>query len=131
VTALVLYGGWRGGDVSGIRVIRAGVKEGERSFVGRLFEVENAVLAFFDEEGSLKLGTLTIAMPQFEGRTCLSSVILGERNVLVTKLLAEQLARAFQKIALVSTHLVEIEARQTSASLLRLAASLCEKARAK
>ena len=117
--------------MSGIRVIREGVKDGERSFVGRLFEVENAVLAFFDEEGSLKLGTLTIAMPQFEGRTCLSSVILGERNVLVTKLLAEQLARAFQKIALVSTHLAEIEARQTSASLLQLAASLSEKARAK
>ena len=74
--------------MAGIRVVREGVKEGERSFVGRLFEVENAVLAFFDEEESLKLGTLTIAIPQFEGRTCLSSVILGERNVLVTKLLA-------------------------------------------
>lgn len=115
--------------MAGIRVFREGVKDGERSFVGRLFEVENAVLAFFDEEGSLKLGTLTIAIPQFEGSTCLSSVILGERNVLVTKMLAERLTRAFQKISLVSTHLAEIKERQTSASLLRLATSLCEKAK--
>lgn len=116
-------------NMSEIKVIRVGVVDGETKFTAKLFEVENAVIAFFDEEGSLKLGTLTIAVPQFSGESCISSVLLGSRNALITKVLAEQLVRAFNKIALVSSHLAVIQENQTNTLLIRLAKKLCDKAK--
>ena len=115
--------------MSEINVVREDVVDGEIKFTAKLFEVENAVIAFFDEEGSMKIGTLTIAIPQFSGASCISSVLLGDRNTLVTKVLAEQLVRAFNKIALVSSHLTVIQENRTNTLLISLAKKLCDKAK--
>ena len=115
--------------MSEIRVVREGVEDGEIKFTASLFEVENAVIAFFDEEGSMKLGTLAIGIPQFSRQSCISSVLLGDRNALITKVLAEQLVRAFNKIALVSSHLAVIQENRTNTLLIRLAKKLCDKAK--
>ncbi|MCW4037978.1 MAG: hypothetical protein NWF13_04500 [Candidatus Bathyarchaeota archaeon] len=114
--------------MSEIRVVRESVEDGEIKFTASLFEVENAVTAFFDEEGSMKLGTLAIGIPQFNRPSCISSVLLGDRNALITKVLAEQLVRAFNKIALVSSHLAVIQENRTNTLLIRLAKKLCDKA---
>ncbi len=103
------------------------VADGDTRFAASLFEMENAVIAVFDEEGSLKLGTLTVAIPQIAGDTCVSSVLLGDRNALLTKVLAEQLVRAFKKIAVVSSHLPVIQDHRTSTLLIHLAKKLCDK----
>ena len=116
-------------NMSDIIVVREGVVDGETKIIAKLFEVENAVIAFFDEEGSTKLGTLTIAIPQFSGESCISSVLLGNRNALITKVLAEQLVRAFNKIALVSSHLTVIQENRTNTLLIRLAKKLSDKAK--
>jgi hypothetical protein len=115
--------------MSEINVVREGVIDGETKFTAKLFEVENAVIAFFDEEGSIKLGTLTIAIPQFSGDSGISSVLLGNRNALITKVLAEQLVKAFNKIALVSSHLTIIQENRINTLLIRLAKKLCDKAK--
>ena len=115
-------------DMSEIRVVRESVEDGEIKFTASLFEVENAVTAFFDEDGSMKLGTLAIGIPQFNRQTCISSVLLGDRNALITKVLAEQLVRAFNKIALVSSHLAVIQESRINTLLIRLAKKLCDKA---
>lgn len=115
--------------MSEIRVVREGVEDGEIKFAASLFEVENAAIAFFDEVGSMKLGTLAIGIPQFNRQSCISSVLLGDRNALITKVLAEQLVRAFNKIALVSSHLAVIQENRTHTLLIRLAKKLCDKAR--
>ena len=111
-----------------IQIVYEVMADGDARFTGSLFEVENAVIAFFDEESSLKLGTLTVAIPQLAGDTCVSSVLLGDRNALITKVLAEQLVRAFKKIAVVSSHLPVIHDHRTSTLLIQLAKKLCDKA---
>jgi hypothetical protein len=115
--------------MSEIKVVSEVIEDGETKFTANLFEVENAVIAFFDEEGSMKLGTLTIAIPQFSGESCISSVLLGDRNALITKVLAEILVRAFNKIALVSSHLAVIQVNRTNSLLIHLAKKLCDKAK--
>jgi hypothetical protein len=115
--------------MSEIKVFREGVEDGETKFTAKLFEVENAVIAFFDEEGSMKLGTLAIGIPNFSGESCISSVLLGDRNALITKVLAEQLARVFNKIALVSSHLAVIQENRINTLLIHLAKKLCDKAK--
>lgn len=115
--------------MTGLAVFKEAIEEGEKRFTASLIEVENAVIAFFGEEEVIKLGTLTIAAPQRGGEACISSVLLGERNVLITKILAEHLGRAFNKIALVSSHLTEVRDPSVGSLLIRLNKKLIEKAR--
>jgi hypothetical protein len=53
---------------------------------------------------------------------------LGERNTVVTKILAERFASAFKGIALVSTHLAEINDTEVGSTLLKLTQKLLDKA---
>ena len=103
------------------------IVERDHRFVAVLFKLNNALIVFFYEGESIKLGTLAVAMPQFEGRTCISSILLGERNVVLTKILAERLSNASNGIALVSTHLPEIQETGTSAALFKLTQKLLDK----
>jgi len=100
-----------------------------RKFVAVLFKMENATLVFAFEGKRIKLGTLAIAMPQFGGKTYMSSILLGERNVSLTKILAEQISRAFHGIALVSTHFAEIHNADVSSTILKLVKKLLDKSR--
>jgi hypothetical protein len=93
-----------------------------------LLRLENSVVAFFDEKGSMKLGTLAAAMPGLSGQTSISSVLLGDRNMAVTKILAGHFSKTFNSIALVSTHLSEFSERKLGSSLLKLAKRLIDKA---
>jgi hypothetical protein len=81
------------------------VENGKRSYSVHVFEVENAVIALFNEKKRILLGTLAIAVPQLDCRDCVSSLLLGDRNAVFTKVLAERLASSFKKMALVSTNL--------------------------
>ena len=107
-----------------MKVVREEIKEDQYRFTGNLIELDNAVIAFFDETGSMKLGTLAIAVPQQGRRPSISSILLGERNVIITKILAERLVHTYNKIALVSTHFAEIEDQQRGSILLRLVQKL-------
>jgi len=105
------------------------IEERDYKFSAVLFKMSNAVLVFFYEKGgSMRLGTLAVAMPQFGGKTCISSILLGERNMVITRILAERISNAYQGIALVSTHLVEIRETEASSTLLKLTQKLLDKA---
>ena len=110
-----------------MKVLSDEIKEGRVHVQSTLLEIENAIIAFFDEKGSTKLGTLSIAVPQHNGKTRISSILLGDRNVLITKILAEQLAKHFTKIALVSTPFAEITENHKRAVLINLAQRISEK----
>ena len=71
-------------------------------------------MVFFDEKGSIKLGTLAVSMPQLSGQSYLSSVLLGGKNVIITKLLADHFSKSFNSLALVSTHLAKISGSDAS-----------------
>ncbi len=109
------------------RTLSEGIEEGDYNFTVFLFEVENAAIVLFNENGYMRLGTLAVAMPHFKGGPSISSAILGERNVVITKILAERLSVHFNKIVLVSTHLKEIRENMARSALMRLTKRLLDK----
>lgn len=77
--------------------------EQERLFLAILVETKNAYELLLSE-GEDKLGTLAIAVPQpakLVGSS-LSSVLLGDRNIIIARSLAELLSQKTKKISLVS-----------------------------
>lgn len=71
----------------------------------------------------MKLGTLAVSMPQLSGPSHMSSVLLGGRNMIITKLLADHFSKSFNSLALVSTHLAKISGSDASI-LINLAKKL-------
>lgn len=71
-------------------------------------------------EGEDKLGTLAVGIPQPKNLvgSPLSSVLLGDRNIMVTRLLAELLAEKTKKISIVSVFLKSVN-EQEAAPILR------------
>jgi len=104
------------------------IEERGYKLTATLLRLENSVMAFFDEKGSMKLGTLAVAMPNLGGKTHISSVLLGDRNIVITKILAARFSKAFNCIALVSTHLADLREREVASLLLKFAQRLIDKA---
>lgn len=104
----------------------ASIDSGSNELQATLFKLDNAVLVFFYETKTIKLGTLALALPQFEGQSNISSILIGNRNQVMTRILAGHIAQRFHVIALVSTHLPEIREANTSSVLLKLADKLLE-----
>ncbi len=99
------------------------VEEGEIKLTANLLEMENALVVLFNEEGRMRLGTLAVATPLSRGDVpSVSSVLLGDRNIVLTRVLAEHFATALNKLALVSTHVRE--AREIGPPMMRLANKL-------
>jgi hypothetical protein len=66
-------------------------------------ETKNAVITLFYEEDP-KLGALALALPNPQHPEIItSSLILGDRNSLISRVLAENLSKEYGKIAIVST----------------------------
>jgi hypothetical protein len=104
------------------------IETGDHRFIAILFKLSNALITFIYEGDNMKLGTLAVAMPQFEGKTCISSILLGDRNMVLTKILAERLSNASNGIALVSTNLLEIHEAEISSAIFKLTQKLLDKA---
>lgn len=101
------------------------VEEGEIKLIANLLEMENAVVVLFNEKGRMRLGTLAVATPLSRGEVpSVSSVLLGDRNIVLTRVLAEHFATALNKLALVSTHLRE--ATEIGPPVMRLAKKLIQ-----
>lgn len=104
------------------------IEEGPHRFTATILRAENAAFVLFNEKNRLLMGTLAVAMPQFGGRgPCISSVLLGERNATITKILAERLAAFFNQMVLVSTHLKADVEREVVPILMRLLQKLIER----
>lgn len=111
------------------RTYREEVKEAERKFSAVLFEIENAVLAFFTEGRALRLGTLAVALPLKikTAEPTLSSTLLGDRNQMITRILAERLVTIFNKIALVSTFTETIDETMVGRMFMNLVERVSKK----
>ncbi|MEM3506053.1 MAG: hypothetical protein QW589_05070 [Candidatus Bathyarchaeia archaeon] len=67
-------------------------------------KLENAIIAFF-YENSIRLGTLAIALPKIDAFSMpRSSVILGGKFLMASRILAERIAHSFNKIGIVSIY---------------------------
>jgi hypothetical protein len=84
-------------------VVKEEIVEGETVFVALYLETKNSSFLLMSE-GEDRLGTLAVALPQAQKLVGppLSSILLGDRNIIVARLLAELLAKNTKKIALVS-----------------------------
>lgn len=107
--------------MSRARMIQGEIWEKNERFLGLYLKVRNAGLILFSE-GEDQLGTLALAIPRERGEmgTPLSSIILGDRNMMITRILAERLAGKIDKIALASVFVKTIDEMEAGQIFLKL-----------
>ena len=105
--------------MSRAKIIKEELTENDTTFFSVYLETKNANQMFLSESED-KLGTLAVAMPQPKNLvgSPLSSVLLGDRNIMIARLLAELLAQKTNKISLVSVFVKSIN-EQEAAPILR------------
>jgi len=97
------------------------MREKDRLFLSTYLEMENASLILLSE-GEDRLGTLAVGVPQ-KGELLgppLSSVLLGDRNTMIARILAERLAKRMTKIALVSVFTKTVTEKEVGPIFLKL-----------
>ncbi len=102
-------------------IVREEIEEKGGIFSAVLVETKNAYLMLLSE-GDESLGTLAVSLPQKPGMIGppLSSILLGERNVTLARLLAERLAKTLNKMALVSVFVRTLDTKEAGPVLLKL-----------
>lgn len=105
--------------MSRAKVVKEELVERDTTFFAVHIETENANQLFLSE-GEDRLGTLAVALPQPQKLIGppLSSILLGDRNQMIARILAEFLAQNTKKIALVSVFTKTLS-EQEAAPILR------------
>jgi len=105
--------------LSRAKIVKEKLVERDTSFFAVYIETENANQLFLSE-GEDRLGTLAVALPQPQKLVGppLSSILLGDRNIMIARILAEMLAQNTKKIALVSVFTKTVS-EQEAAPILR------------
>jgi len=103
------------------RIVKEEILERDTNFLAILLETKNASLILLSEEED-RLGTLAVAIPQERGKLGppLSSALLGERNMILARSLAEHLAERFNKIALVSVFAKTVSEKEAGPIFMKL-----------
>jgi len=107
--------------MSRARVVQEKIMERDMPFLALYLETKNASLLLLSE-GEDQLGTLAVAIPQARKMVGppLSSVLLGDRNMMTARILAERLAEKMKKIALVSIFTKTVGEREAGPIFLKL-----------
>jgi hypothetical protein len=101
------------------KVVKEKLVEKDTTFLSLHIETENANQMFLSE-GEDRLGTLAVALPQQPNLIGppLSSILLGDRNTMIARILAEMLTKNTKKLALVSVFTKSVS-EQEAAPILR------------
>ncbi|MCW3997617.1 MAG: hypothetical protein NWF10_03500 [Candidatus Bathyarchaeota archaeon] len=104
------------------RVVKEEIVEQDTRFLAVYVEAKNSCLVMLSERED-KLGTLAIAVPNPQGLVgpVTSQTLLGERNSISARMLAEYIASKKGKIAMVSVYLdklTEIHAQKVFMNLI-------------
>lgn len=107
--------------MSRAKIIKEELTENDTTFFSVYLETKNANQMFLSESED-KLGTLAVAMPQPKNLvgSPLSSVLLGDRNIMIARLLAELLAQKTNKISLVSVFVKSLNEKEAAPILRKL-----------
>lgn len=110
------------------RIVKEEMKENGKLFLALHLETGNANFILLSEAED-RLGTLAVALPQAQRMLGppLSSILLGERNTIVARILAEQLAKRTERIALVSVFAKTLTEKEASSVFLKLFQKTLEK----
>jgi hypothetical protein len=95
--------------------------EQDTTFFATFIKTENASIIMMSE-GKDRLGTLAVAIPQQQklGGPPLSSILLGDRNMTVARVLAELLAQQTKKIGLASVFIKSVSEQEAVPILRKL-----------
>jgi hypothetical protein len=107
--------------LSRAKIYKEELVQRDSNFLAVLVETVNANQLFLSE-GEDKLGTLVVAIPQPEKLigSPLSSILLGDRNVMISRVLAELLAQKTKKISLVSVFVKSVSEKEAAPILRKL-----------
>ena len=103
------------------KIVEEKIKGKDTLFFALYLGTKNASLILLSE-GEDRLGTLAVAIPQASKMVGppLSSILLGDRNVTIARVLAERLAVKMNKIALVSVFIKTVDEWEAGPILLKL-----------
>ena len=103
------------------KVTQEELKENDRIFLSLHIETPNSSILLLSE-GEDQLGTLAAAVPQAQKMLGppVSSILLGDRNTILSRMLAERLASKTGKIALASVYLKVTAEREAAPILIKL-----------
>jgi len=103
------------------KIVEEKIEEKGMLFFALYLGTKNASLILLSE-GEDRLGTLAMAIPQAPKMMGppLSSILLGDRNVTIARVLAERLAAKMNKIALVSVFIKTVDEWEAGPVLLKL-----------
>lgn len=103
------------------KIVEEKIEEKGMLFFALYLGTKNASLILLSE-GDDRLGTLAVAIPQAPKMVGppLSSILLGDRNVTIARVLAERLAAKMNKIALVSVFIETVDEWEAGPVLLKL-----------
>lgn len=87
-----------------------------------VIELGNSYIILLSEGEPENLGTLSVSLPTRMGvsRPPLSSVLLGERNAILARLVAERVAALTNKIALVSVFLKTLSEQRAGQTFIKV-----------
>jgi len=103
------------------KIVQEEMKQNETLFVALRLETKNASIILLSE-GEDQLGTLAVAFPQAQKMLGppLSSALLGDRNIILARLFAEQLAEKTGKMALASVFTRTLAEREAGPIFVKL-----------
>jgi hypothetical protein len=103
------------------KIVKEELVERDTTFFAVYIETENANQLFLSE-GEDRLGTLAVALPQQQKLVGppLSSVLLGDRNMMIARVLAELLTQKTGKIGLVSVFTKSVSEQEAAPIFRRL-----------
>jgi hypothetical protein len=110
-----------GSPMSRSKIVQEKMIERDTPFLSIYLETKNASLILLSE-GEDQLGTLAVAIPQTRKMVGppLSSILLGDRNMMIARVLAERLAEKMKKITLVSVFTKTFGEREVGPIFLKL-----------
>jgi hypothetical protein len=107
--------------MAGARVVQEEMRDKDRKFLSTHVETKNGSLTLLSE-GEELIGTVAVAIPQPQKLLGphLSSILLGDRNPILTRMLAEHLSAKTRKIAIVSVNIKSVDEREAGQTLMKL-----------
>jgi hypothetical protein len=114
--------------LSRAKIVKEELVERDTSFFALYIETKNANQLFLSE-GEDRLGTLAVALPQKQKMIGppLSSILLGDRNIMIARILAELLAQSRKKMALVSVFTLSVNEQEAAPILRKLMNKILKK----
>jgi hypothetical protein len=103
------------------KVTKEELFEKDTRFLAVYVEAQNSIMIMLSENED-KLGTLAIAVPKPKDLlgSVMSSVLLGDKNVISARMFAEYVASKKGKIAMVSVYLEKVGEMQAQAFFMHL-----------